>query len=104
MDQETREGLQQISVATVNMQLLKKGIRNTWMSGVVPLNTPAKNIVAPAYTLRFVPHRDDLVSLESLASPDNAQRRAIEEATQGAVLVIDARERPEFAVLGDILI
>tara|TARA_B110000037_G_scaffold28720_1_gene34184 strand:- start:15 stop:749 length:735 start_codon:yes stop_codon:yes gene_type:complete len=104
MDQQTRDGLMSISVATVTMQLLKKGIRNTWMAGVLPLNTPAKRIVAPAYTLRFVPYREDLVSLENLSSPDNAQRRAIEETTEGAVLVVDGRGRDDIAVLGDILI
>lgn len=104
MDQKTRQGLEQISVATVTMQLLKKGIRNPWMAGVKPLNAPFKKIVAPAYTLRFVPFREDLVSVERLGSPDNAQRRAIEEATEGHVLVIDGRGRADIAVLGDILI
>jgi regulator of RNase E activity RraA len=104
MDPKTRDGLLQISVATVTMQLLKKGIRNTAMSGVKPLNTPTRKIVGPAYTLRFVPFREDLVSLDRLASPDNAQRRAIEEATADAVLVIDGRGRADIAVLGDILI
>ncbi len=104
MDQETRKGLEAISVATVTMQLLKKGVRNTCMVGVRPLNTPMKRLVGPAYTMRFVPYREDLVSLEALASPDNAQRRAIEESTQGSVLVMDGRGRGDIAVLGDILI
>ncbi|NQV98715.1 MAG: ribonuclease activity regulator RraA [Rhodospirillales bacterium] len=104
MDQKTYDGLMQISVATVTMQLLKKGIRNTAMVGVRPLNLPHQKIVGPAYTLRFVPYREDLVSLEKLASLENAQRRAIEEATPGAVLVADGRGRADIAVLGDILI
>lgn len=104
MDQKTYDGLMAISVATVSMQLLKKGIRNTAMSGVRPLNVPAQKIVGPAYTLRFIPFREDLVSLEKLASPDNAQRRAIEEASEKSVLVADGRGKGDIAVLGDILI
>ncbi len=104
MDQLIHDQLSQISVATITMQLLKKGIRNTWMSGVKPLNHPVKRLLGEAYTLRFVPFREDLVSLDKLASLDNAQRRAIEEATAGGVLVIDGRGVSDIAVLGDILI
>lgn len=104
MDAKTRDGLQAISVATITMQLLKKGIQNTAMSGVRPLNNPTQKIVGPAYTLRFVPYREDLVSLEKLSDPDNAQRRAIEEATESSILVIDGRGVSDIAVLGDILI
>jgi regulator of RNase E activity RraA len=104
MEQQTHDKLMTISVATITMQLLKKGIRNSWMVGVLPLNVPAKRIVAPAYTLRFVPYREDLISIENLSSPNNIQRRAIEEATEGAVLVVDGRGRADIAVLGDILI
>lgn len=104
MDSKTRDGLMQISIATVTMQLLKKGIRNTAMTGVTPLNQPTQKIVGPAYTLRFVPFREDLVSLDKLASLDNAQRRAIEEAAEASVLVVDGRGRSDIAVLGDILI
>lgn len=104
MDSKIREQLLQISVATITMQLYKKGIRNTAMSGIVPLNKPHKKIVGEAYTLRFIPGREDLISLDKLASPDNAQRKAVEETTEGAILVADARRIPDIAVLGDILI
>lgn len=104
MDAETKANLQQISVATVSMQLLKRGIRNVAMSGVRPLNTPTQPIVGEAYTLRYIPMREDLSTPEVLGRPDFEPRRAIEEVPPGAVLVIDGRGRGDVAVLGDILI
>ena len=104
MDTETKANLEQLSVATVSMQLLKRGIRHAAMVGVRPLNSPAKTFVAEAYTLRNIPMREDLSSPEVLASRDNAQRRAIEEMPAAAALVIDGRGRGDVAVLGDILI
>jgi regulator of RNase E activity RraA len=104
MDAETKTNLEQLSVATVSMQLLKRGIRNVAMAGVRPLNTPTQPIVGEAYTLRYIPMREDLSTPEVLGQPDFAPRRAIEEVPAGAVLVVDGRGRGDVAVLGDILI
>lgn len=104
MDNETRANLEAISVATVSMQLLKRGIRNVSMVGPKPLNTPMKPIVGEAYTLRYVPMREDLSTPDVLADPDFAPRVAIEQAPEGAILVIDGRGRGDIAVVGDILI
>lgn len=103
MDQETRQTLTRISVATVTMQLLKRGIRQVSLAGVMPLNDPVQPIVGPAYTLRFTPMREDLSAPDVLGDPDYAPRRAIEECPEGAVLVIDGRERGDIAVFGDLL-
>ena len=56
--------IKKLSVATITMQLLKKGLRNSSMQGVKPLNRPTKNIVGPAYTPRFIPAREDLSTTE----------------------------------------
>ena len=104
MDAGTRANLEQISVATISMQLLKRGIRHSAMVGVKPLNVPPRPVVGEAFTLRNIPMREDLSSPEVLAHRENAQRRAIEEAPEGTVLVIDGRGRGDVAVLGDILI
>ena len=104
MDAETKSNLEQLSVATVSMQLLKRGIRNVAMAGVRPLNAPTKPIVGEAYTLRYIPMREDLSTPDVLGQPDFAPRRAIEEVPEGAVLVVDGRGRGDVAVLGDILI
>ena len=64
MDKKTRGNLEKISVATVTMQLLKRGIRNVSMAGVRPLNDPVQRILGPAYTLRYLPLREDLSAPE----------------------------------------
>ncbi len=104
MDAATKADLEKLSVATVSMQLLKRGIRHVAMRGVRPLNSPCKRIVGEAYTLRYIPLREDLSSPDVLGRPDFEPRRAIEEAPAGAILVIDGRGRGDVAVLGDILI
>ena len=104
MDEETRANLEAISVATVSMQLLKRGLRNVSMAGPKPLNAPAKPILCEAYTLRYVPMREDLSTPDVLGDPDFQPRVAIEQAPEGAVLVIDGRGRADIAVAGDILV
>jgi regulator of RNase E activity RraA len=96
--------LARISVATITMQLLKRGVRNVSMAGVRPLNRPVKPVVGVAYTLRYVPLREDLSGPAVLGRPDYPPRRAIEEAPAGSVLVIDGRGRADIAVVGDILV
>ncbi len=103
MDDDTYKGLSSISTATVTMQLLKRGIRNVSMAGVRPLNDPVQRLLGPAYTLRYVPMREDLSTPEALGRPDYPPRLAIEQAPEGSVLVIDGRGRGDIAVLGDLL-
>ncbi|MEE8351986.1 MAG: ribonuclease activity regulator RraA [Rhodospirillales bacterium] len=103
MKKQTYDDLAIISVATVTMQLLKRGIRNVSMSGVRPLNDPVQRIIGPAYTLRYVPLREDLSTPEVLGKPDYPPRVAIESAPDGSVLVIDGRGRADLAVIGDLL-
>jgi len=104
MDKDTQEKLTRISVATVTMQLLKRGIRSVSMAGVRPLNSPVMPVVGPAYTLRYVPLREDKSAPEVLGRPDYPPRLAIEQAPAGSVLVIDGRGRADIAVVGDILV
>ena len=104
MDDETLGALASISVATITMQLLKRGIRNISMAGVRPLNDPPQPLVGPAYTLRYVPLREDLSVPEVLGQPDYPPRLAIEQAPEGSVLVIDGRGIADIAVVGDFLV
>jgi regulator of RNase E activity RraA len=104
MDDETKAALASISVATITMQLLKRGIRNISMAGVRPLNTPAEPILGPAFTLRYVPLREDLSTPDKLGGDDYPPRLAIEQAPEGGVLVIDGRGRGDIAVVGDLLV
>ncbi|MEE8350688.1 MAG: ribonuclease activity regulator RraA [Rhodospirillales bacterium] len=103
MKKQIYDDLSKISVATVTMQLLKSGIRNVSMTGVRPLNDPVQRIIGPAYTLRYVPLREDLSTPEVLGKLDYPPRVAIENAPDGSVLVIDGRGRGDLAVIGDLL-
>ena len=103
MNADILKKLSEISVATTTMQLLKRGLRNVSLAGVMPINNPVQPITGPAYTLRFVPMREDLSTPEVLGAADYSPRRAIEECPKGAVLVIDGRDRGDIAVLGDLL-
>lgn len=100
---ETLETLTTVSTATVSMQLLKRGIRNASMVGPRPLDPGGPRIAGPAYTLRFLPLREDLATLDSYAKPGSI-RQAIEEMPPGQVVVIDARGEQGAGTLGDILV
>lgn len=100
---ELAAAFRQISTATLTMQLLKRGIKNIWMFGPKPLAAGQERIAGPAYTLRFIPGREDLTGPDILKRTDLAQRRAIEECPPDHILVVDALGREDGAAIGDIL-
>ena len=95
--------LREVSTATITTILLKKGIRRVYMAGPKPLAAGQPRIVGPAFTLRFVPAREDLATPESWGSP-RSTRAAIEEMPAGVVAVNEARGLTEAAIFGDILV
>jgi regulator of RNase E activity RraA len=99
---ETIERLESISTATLTTVLLKKGLRNVWLRGTRPLRSGQKRIAGPAFTLRFVPAREDLATPESWASPIST-RAAIEAMPAGCVAVVDAMGIRDAGIFGDIL-
>lgn len=99
---ETLEALRAVSVATITMQLLKRGIRRAAMIGPRPLDPSGPRVAGIAYTMRFLPGREDLATLESYARPGSI-RQAIEELPAGAFVAIDARGEQGAGTLGDIL-
>jgi regulator of RNase E activity RraA len=100
---ETAAQLESASTATITTVLLKKGIRRAWMRGPMPLGAAVgKRLVGPAFTLRFVPAREDLATPESWASP-RSTRGAIEAMPEGAIAVIDAMGLTDAGIFGDIL-
>src|SRR6266700_308543 len=101
MTQALFDALRHITTGTITTVLLKKGIRRCWMSGPKPLHG-AKRIVGPAFTLRFVPVREDLATPESWAKPIST-RGAIEEMPEGCVAVADAMGITTAGIFGDIL-
>lgn len=100
---ETAVLLRGVSTATASLQLLKRGIRRCFLEGVAPLDPALPRLVGPAYTLRFVPFREDVTTPERVLSADNPQRRAVEETPPGCVLVADCRREKAAGVVGDIL-
>lgn len=100
---ETIKNFMYASTATVSMQMLKRGFRNTAISGVKPLNPKATRLVGPAYTLRYIPGREDLDKPPTPNDPPTAQRAAIEESPPGHVLVIGTEGNTRSGTLGDIL-
>jgi len=103
IDKTVLRRLHGVSSATASLILLKKGIRAMCISSARPLNPAHCRFVAEAYTLRFIPMREDLSVPEIMADPDYAPRKVIEEVPAGAALVIDARGNLEAGVIGGIL-
>jgi len=96
------EVLSAVSTATITTILLKKGLRNVWLRGPKPLRPDLPRIVGPAFTLRFVPAREDLATPESWASP-RSTRAAIEDMPEGCIAVVDAMGTKDAGIFGDIL-
>src|SRR5712692_4870167 len=94
--------LREITTATITTMLLKKGIRRCWMTGPQPPVAGGKRIVGPAFTLRFVPVREDLATPESWSKPIST-RGAIEEMPEGCIAVADAMGIGSAGIFGDIL-
>ena len=102
LDASAAHTLAQISTATLTTVLLKKGLRNVWMRGTRPLPTAAGRAVGRAFTLRFVPAREDLATPESWSSPIST-RAAIEAMPAGCIAVVDAMGVADAGIFGDIL-
>ncbi|HEV7433639.1 MAG TPA: ribonuclease activity regulator RraA, partial [Pseudorhizobium sp.] len=102
LDPKIVETLKSVSTATLTTVLLKKGLRNVWMRGTKPLKLGQARVVGPAFTLRFVPAREDLATPESWASPIST-RAAIEAMPEGCVAVADAMGVLDAGIFGDIL-
>jgi regulator of RNase E activity RraA len=102
LDEKLVETLSGITTATLTTVLLKKGLRNVWLRGTKPLQHGQKRVVGPAFTLRFVPAREDLATPESWSSPIST-RAAIEAMPPGCVAVVDAMGITDAGIFGDIL-
>ena len=102
MDAQIKATLTSISTATLTTVLLKKGLRNVWLRGAFPKQLGQKRLVGPAFTLRFVPAREDLATPASWASPIST-RAAIEAMDEGVIAVADAMGVTDAGIFGDIL-
>ena len=102
LDPKTRASLEAITTATLTTVLLKKGLRNVWMRGAQGLRKGQKRMVGEAFTLRFVPVREDLATPASWGNPISS-RAAIEAMPEGCIAVTDAMGVTDAGIFGDIL-
>jgi regulator of RNase E activity RraA len=102
LDPEVVHVLSGVTTATLTTVLLKKGLRNVWMRGAKPLQADQPRLVARAFTLRFVPAREDLATPASWGAPIST-RAAIEAMPAGCIAVVDAMGVTDAGIFGDIL-
>jgi regulator of RNase E activity RraA len=100
----TRDRLMTVSTATLCTALFKRGLRHQFIQDVRPLNPGLPNMVGEAYTLRYIPAREDLNPITVFQDRGHPQRKAVEECPPGAVLVIDSRGDARAASAGSILV
>lgn len=103
IDVELRSKIDSVSAASISTRLIKRGIRNCVLRGVSPVALSTKVMFGPAYTLRYIPAREDIDGAEYGADPGNLQRQAIDCIPQGHVLVIDCRGMQGVAAIGAVL-
>lgn len=102
LSDSVREVLAAVSTATITTILLKKGLRNVWLRGTKPLREGQPRLVGRAFTMRFVPAREDLATPASWASPIST-RAAIEAMPAGCIAVVDSMGVTDAGIFGDIL-
>ena len=100
----TRDKLKTVSTATLCTALYKRGLRNQFIQDVRPLNPKTKTMVGEAYTLRYIPAREDLNPITVFQDPKHPQRVAVDQCPEGAVMMIDSRKDARAASAGSILI
>ena len=104
LNDETREKLMHVSAATLTTALFKRGLRNQFIQNVQPLSAKGKNMVGQAYTMRYIPAREDLNPITVFTDPKHPQRVGVEAIPPGYVLVMDSRKDARAASAGSILV
>ena len=100
----TRDKLKTVSTATICTALYKRGMRNQMIQNVQPLASDKPTMVGEAFTLRYIPAREDLNPITVFQDRGHPQRKAVEECPPGAVLVVDSRKDARAASAGAILV
>ncbi len=104
LSEETRAKLQKVSTASVATALFKRGLRMQFIQGVSAAGWKGMNMVGQAFTLRYIPAREDRNPITVFRNADHPQRVAMETCPPGWVLVMDARKDARAATAGSILI
>jgi regulator of RNase E activity RraA len=102
---DVRDRLAGVSTATLCTALFKRGLRNQMIQGSRPVGTTRlPTMVGPAFTLRYIPAREDLNPISVFQDREHPQRKAVETCPPGAVMVIDSRKDARAASAGGILV
>ena len=104
MNPDTRATLENTSTASIATMLFKRGLRNQFIQGVQRLGPRRPRMVGPAFTLRYIPAREDLNPIEVFRDPNHPQRRAVEDVPPGHILIMDCRQDASAASAGSILV
>ena len=104
LSKETKDKLKKISTPTIATYLFKIGLKNQFIQNVIPLKKGKSTMVGEAFTLRYIPAREDLNPIEVFRNPEHPQRVAVENCPPGAILVIDSRKDARAASAGSILV
>lgn len=103
LSDDTRDKLKRVSTASIATQLFKRGLRNQFIQGVSPVSPKDDTMVGQAFTLRYIPAREDRNTLDVFRNPEHPQRLAVETCPPGYVLVMDGRKDARAATAGSIL-
>jgi len=104
LSEDTRAKLKKVSTASIATALFKRGLRNQFIQDVVPVAPKTETMVGQAFTLRYIPAREDRNPITVFRNADHPQRVAVETCPPGHVLVMDARKDARAATAGSILI
>src|SRR5262245_25254663 len=104
LSQQTHDKLKGVATPTIATALFKRGLRNQFIQDVHPLSPKKANMVGQAFTLRYIPAREDLNTLDVFRNPEHPQRAAVEACPPGAALGMDSRKHARAASAGSILI
>lgn len=104
LDSATRARLAGVGISTLTTCLFRRGLRNVYLHGILPVAAEFPRMVGEAFTLRFIPAREDIDQPNALAAGPNLHQRAFEECPPGSVLMIDTRGETEACSCGDLLI
>ena len=97
MNNEIKDVYKKASVATICTALFKKGLKNQFIQGIFPLNKKISKMLGLAFTVRYIPAREDLNSIDVFKDPNHPQRVAVEECPKNYVMVFDSRKNPRAA-------
>lgn len=104
LDRDVLDKLRQVSTATLATQLFRRGLRQQFLVGVSPIGEVPERFVGEAFTMRFIPAREDLETLDSLPGAQNLQWAGVEQIGPGQAMIVDSRNSIDAATAGDMLI